>query len=231
MTNTRCERPAAPSLRREGMSSEPAPTTGTAEITTRDGSERGRSRRGVLNAAAIALLAALGVRESAAKQNRASSEQHRNPKGHDHGKRGKRGKAGPSGPAGSPGSPGDKGGKGDKGDQGQSGPAGTGSCPADTIFLAAVGCVESTLRDRVAFSQAVSTCAAAGRRLLTITELMALARSPDRGVSVNLGRSEWSGSMATIGYVFTAGFDDEGSETSRLFANQFRCMTVPAVAT
>src|SRR5215218_1235309 len=105
MTNTRCERPAAPSLRREGMSPEPAPTTGTAEITTRDGSERGRSRRGVLNAAAIALLAALGVRESAAKQNRASSEQHRNPKGHDHGKRGKRGKAGPSGPAGSPGSP------------------------------------------------------------------------------------------------------------------------------
>src|SRR5688572_26943338 len=112
-----------------------------------------------------------------------------------------------------------------------SGPAGTGSCPADTIFIAAVGCVETTVRDRVAFSQAVSTCADAGRRLLTITELMALARSPDRGVSVNLGQSEWSGSMATFSYAFTAGFDDEGSETPRLFDRQFRCMTVPATAT
>jgi len=37
--------------------------------------------------------------------------------------------------------------------------------------------------------------------------------------------------MATIGYVFTAGFDDEGSETPSLFANQFRCMTVPAIVT
>ena len=77
----------------------------------------------------------------------------------------------------------------------------------------------------------MSTCAAASRRLLTITELMAVARSPDRGVSVNLGQTEWSGSMATFPYAFTAGFDDEGSETPRGLAKQFRCMTVPAIAT
>ena len=121
--------------------------------------------------------------------------------------------------------------RGEVGATGPQGPAGTGSCPADTIFIAAIGCVETTARDRTAFPQAVSTCAAASRRLLTITELMALVNSPDRGVSVNLGRSEWSGSLGTFGYVFTAGFDDEGSETSRLLANPFHCMTVPAIAT
>jgi hypothetical protein len=227
MTETRCKR-SVPSLPRAGMSPEPAPTTVTTQITTEARPHRGRSRRDALQAVAIGFLAALGVREGAAKPHRTRSAQHRNRDGHDHGKRGKRGKAGPGG---APGGSGPQGGKGDKGDQGQPGPAGTGSCPADTIFIAAVGCVESTIRNRVAFPQAVSTCAAAGRRLLTITELMALVRSPDRGLSVNLGRSEWSGSMSTIQYVFTAGFDDEGSETPSLFANQFRCMTVPAIAT
>jgi hypothetical protein len=147
-----------------------------------------------------------------------------------HGKPGHRGPAGPAGPGGSAGGDGAQGPKGEVGTTGPQGPAGTGSCPADTMFIAAVGCVETTPRNRVAFSQAVSTCAADGRRLLTIAELMALANSPDRGLSVNLGRSEWSGSMASIQYVFTAGSDDEGSETPRLFANQFRCMTVPAIA-
>jgi hypothetical protein len=120
MTDTRCERPGAP-LPRGGTSLEPTPATGTAEITTRDGSERSRSRRAALHTAAIALLAALGLREVAAKQDRAAAEQHRNPKGHDHGKRGKRGKRGPGG---APGGSGPQGGKGEKGGIGPIGPSG-----------------------------------------------------------------------------------------------------------
>lgn len=147
-----------------------------------------------------------------------------------HGKPGHQGPTGPAGPGGSTGGDGAQGPKGDMGATGAQGPAGTGSCPEDTIFIAAIGCVETTPRPAAQFPQAVSTCAAAGRRMLTITELMALARSPDGGVSVDLGRSEWSGSMSTIAYVYTAGFDDQGSETSRLFANPYHCMTVPAIA-
>ena len=68
-----------------------------------------------------ALLAALGLREVAAKRGQATGESHRQRDGHPHGKRGKRGEAGPGGPAGSPGSPGEKGGPGDKGDKGDTG--------------------------------------------------------------------------------------------------------------
>src|SRR5215211_911128 len=178
-------------LSQRGEMSEPPEGEADNAVPQSPRSDRGRRHLlGSLAGAGVAVLAGLGWGEpsAAAKQGRATAERERRGGGHPRGKRGKRGEAGPGGPAGSPGSPGDKGDKGDrggqgeKGDQGQPGPAGTGSCPADTIFIAAVGCVESTLRDRVAFPQAVSTCAAAGRRLLTITELMALARSPDRGV-------------------------------------------------
>jgi hypothetical protein len=148
-----------------------------------------------------------------------------------HGKPGRQGPTGPAGPGGSAGGDGAQGPQGEAGATGPQGPAGTGSCPADTIFIAAVGCVETTPRDRVAFPHAVSACGSDGRRLLTFAELLALVNSPDRGFSINLGRSEWSGSLSTLQYVFTAGFDDQGSETPRIFANQFRCMTVPAIAT
>jgi hypothetical protein len=88
-------------------------------------------------ALSAALLAALGLREVAAKRGQATGESHRQRDGHPHGKRGKRGEAGPGGPAGSPGSqgakgdkgdtgdPGSQGGKGDKGDTGPQGPGKT----------------------------------------------------------------------------------------------------------
>jgi hypothetical protein len=148
-----------------------------------------------------------------------------------HGKPGHQGPTGPAGPGGSPGGDGAQGPKGEAGAAGPQGPAGTGSCPADTIFIAAVGCVETTPRGSVDFPQAASTCGRAGRRLLTFAELLALVTSPDGGLSVNLGRSEWSGSLSSLQYVFTAGSDDQGSETPRIFANLYRCMTVPAITT
>jgi len=75
-------------------------------------------------ALSAALLAALGLREVAAKRGPATAEGHRQRDGHPHGRRGKRGETGPGGPAGSPGSPGEKGGPGDKGDKGDKGDAG-----------------------------------------------------------------------------------------------------------
>ncbi len=114
MDTARRDAPRSPSGDSAGRP-EP-PITALPPVTaTGDGPSRGGNRRGALYAAGVALLAALGVRGVAAKQHRATSEQHRNPNGHDHGKRGKRGKrgeAGPGGPAGGPGSPGDKGDQG-----------------------------------------------------------------------------------------------------------------------
>jgi hypothetical protein len=129
MTNTRCDR-SAPSFPGEGVSPKPAATAATTEITTEATPNWGRSQRGALHAAGVAVLAALGVRAVAAKSGPARGASHRQGDGHSHGTRGKRGKADPGGPAGSPGSPGNKGdnwGQGEKGDTGvpgQSGPAG-----------------------------------------------------------------------------------------------------------
>ena len=82
-------------------------------------------------AISAALLAALGLREVAAKRGPATRERHRNGDGHPHGKRGKRGEAGPGGPAGSPGSQGAKGDKGDTGDAGNQGDKGDKGDPGD----------------------------------------------------------------------------------------------------
>jgi hypothetical protein len=76
------------------------------------------------SALSAALLAALGLREGAAKRGPGTAERQRQRDGHPHGKRGKRGEAGPGGPAGGPGSPGEKGDKGDKGDTGDTGAQG-----------------------------------------------------------------------------------------------------------
>jgi Collagen triple helix repeat (20 copies) len=96
------------------VSPEPARTAGTTEITTAASPNRGRSRRGALHAAAITLLAAVGLGEVAAKQDRMTAAQRR-----------KRGKTGAGGPPGSPGSPGEKGGQGEKGDKGDNGDPGS----------------------------------------------------------------------------------------------------------
>jgi hypothetical protein len=66
MTNTRCDR-SAPSFPGEGVSPKPAATAATTEITTEATPNWGRSQRGALHAAGVAVLAALGVRAVAAK--------------------------------------------------------------------------------------------------------------------------------------------------------------------
>jgi hypothetical protein len=148
-----------------------------------------------------------------------------------HGKPGHQGPTGPAGPGGSAGGDGAQGPKGEAGTTGPQGPAGTGSCPVDTIFIAAVGCVETTSRTAAAFPQAVNICAEAGRRLLTSAELLAVAASQDWASSVNLRRSEWSGTVISGVYAITAGFDDDGNVAVRDLANPYHCMAVPVIAT
>lgn len=144
------------------------------------------------------------------------------------------GPAGPSGPTGDGGAQGPAGGQGQAGDTGAAGPqgpAGTGSCPADTIVMAAVGYVESTPRNSDQFPGAVLTCGSAGRRLLTYTELVAVAQDRDAWTRINLRLSEWSGSLVSPGEALTAGVFDDGSFSSTNSLNRFRYMTVPAIAT
>ena len=51
-------------------------------------------------------------------------------------------------------------------------------------------------------------------------------------MSINLGRSEWSGTVVSSLMAITAGSDDEGTEAIRTGLPQwFHCMTVPAIAT
>jgi len=92
------------------------PATPTAAVTGDAPSRRG-SRRGALHAVGLAVLAALGLREAAAKQDNVVAESDRNRHGHGH-QRGNTGKRGKKGAAGPEGSSGPAGVKGDKGDQG-----------------------------------------------------------------------------------------------------------------
>src|SRR5689334_18393975 len=71
----------------------------------------------------------------------------------------RKGKSGSSGSPGPPGPPGAR------------GPAGTGSCPNDTTFFAGAGCVENAVRAAASFATASTTCAGAGRRMMTTAEL------------------------------------------------------------
>lgn len=154
-----------------------------------------------------------------------------------HGKPGHQGPTGPAGPGGpaggggAQGRAGEQGPAGDTGAAGPQGPAGTGSCPADTILLAAVGCVETTPRNSDQFPGAVVTCGRAGRRMLTYAELVAVAQDRDAWTSIGMRLSEWSGSLVSPGEALIAGVFDDGSVSPTNFLYPFHCMTVPAIAT
>ncbi len=169
-----------------------------------------------------------------------------------HGKQGRRGPAGPAGPGGvpgpggatgatgatgEPGTPGakgdkgDPGAKGDKGDKGDPGPAGSGSCPDGTVFIAAIGCVESAPRDESSFRFAFVTCGSAGQRLLTSAELLAVI-STGSSSSIGFTGTEWTGSVlsATEVIVITRGVDPPMSSSPTTNVYPYHCVSVPDIA-
>jgi hypothetical protein len=152
-------------------------------------------------------------------------------KGKRRGKRGHQGPAGQTGATGPQGAPGGTGPTGETGATGPQGPAGSGSCPDDTTFFSAVGCVETSPRGSDAFPQAVFTCAQAGRRLLTSSELLAIAANDAWWRSINLRFSEWTGTALPNGEAITVGIIDDGTAETRYLPQWFRCMAVPAIVT
>jgi Collagen triple helix repeat (20 copies) len=145
---------------------------------------------------------------------------------------GKQGADGTPGPQGMPGAQGPAGSQGPAGPTGPQGPSGTGRCPADTIFIRAVGCVESVPRTpAVAFDLAVQICGNAGRRLPTSAELLALRAIPGVAASVGLQAAEWTGTVTSNLVAMTAGTADPGSAFQRSETFPFHCLEVPTIAT
>jgi hypothetical protein len=171
-----------------------------------------RERRGLMSLLGGVLLggavtAELSAPEAAADRQRKTKRRHGQP--------GRRGPTGPAGP---------------------SGPAGAGSCPADTTFIAAVGCVETAPRASIApWTSALSTCGNAGRRLLTSAELYALLSIPGAATSVSLQPVEWTGNITAHDNVFVAGTDPMLTDDQPITAPgpdfPYRCVQMPAIAT
>jgi len=107
-----------------------------------------------------------------------------------------------------------------------------GSCPADTIFISAVGCVETIPRTPAqTFDLAVQACGNVGRRLPTSAELLALRSILGAAASVGLQTAEWSGTVTSSEVAMTAGTADAGSTFQRSETFPFRCLEVPSVVT
>jgi hypothetical protein len=145
---------------------------------------------------------------------------------------GEPGPVGSPGPQGAPGAPGPAGIQGQVGPPGPQGPAGMGRCPVDTIFISAVGCVETLARTpALPFDLAVQACGNVGRRLPTSAELLALRSILGAAASVGLQAAEWSGTVTSNLVAMTAGTADAGSSFQRSETFPYRCLEVPAIAT
>jgi hypothetical protein len=106
-----------------------------------------------------------------------------------------------------------------------------GSCPADTIFISAVGCVETVARTPAQpFDLAVQTCGNVGRRLPTSAELLALRSILGAAASVGLQSAEWSGTVTSNLVAMAVGTADPGSAFQRSETFPFHCLEVPAIA-
>jgi hypothetical protein len=106
-----------------------------------------------------------------------------------------------------------------------------GHCPADTIFISAVGCIETVARTpALAFDLAVQACGNIGRRLPTGAELLALRAILGAAASVGLQAAEWSGTVTSSSVAITAGTADAGSSFQRSETFPFHCLEVPSIA-
>jgi hypothetical protein len=106
-----------------------------------------------------------------------------------------------------------------------------GRCPADTIFVSAVGCVETAVRTpSLTFDLAVQACANVGRRLPTSSELLSLRVILGAAASVGLQPAEWSGTVTSNMAAVTAGTADAGSAFQRSETFPFHCLEVPTIA-
>lgn len=107
-----------------------------------------------------------------------------------------------------------------------------GICPADTIFISAVGCVETIPRTPAqTFDLAVQACGNVGRRLPTSAELLALRAILGAAASVGLQAAEWSGTITTSAVAVTAGTADAGSTFQRSETFPFHCLEAPTITT
>jgi len=107
-----------------------------------------------------------------------------------------------------------------------------GHCPGDTIFISAVGCVETIARSpAVTFDLAVQACGNVGRRLPTSAELLALRSILGAAASVGLQAAEWSGTVSSSEAAMTAGTADAGSAFQRSETFPFHCLEVPTIST
>lgn len=153
------------------------------------------------------------------------------------GKRGRRGETGPTGPGGAPGeagaagAKGDKGDKGDRGEKGDPGPPGSGSCPAGTMFIAAVGCVETEPHSESSFRFAFVTCGSGDKRLMTSAELLAVISSGNAG-NVGFTGTEWTGTVlsATDVIVMTPTVSPPMASSSTSNIYPYHCVSVPDIA-
>jgi hypothetical protein len=183
----------------------------------------------------------------AAAQNRKQQRGHMREQRHKRHRR-KRGRTGPFGPAGQDGTPGQAGSQGPEGTQGSAGgqgpqgsqgtsgaagaqgpqgpqgPAGTGTCPNETTFISAVGCVDSFPRSAKEFSEAVTTCANAGMRLPTTAELFAL-----RAIDMILSGPEWSGTVTAEDTAMVVGGLAEGVAFPRSLPTPYHCVAAPSI--
>jgi hypothetical protein len=128
-------------------------------------------------------------------------------------KKKKKAKAGPAGPPGPP---------------GPQGPAKSATCPSDTTFFAAVGCVEDAMRPAAQFGNAITTCGGIGRRLLTTAELNSYRQQPGVTIGEDPNFREWTGTTLANSAI-TISDGGSSAETPFVTATPFRCMTMPSI--
>jgi hypothetical protein len=112
---------------------------------------------------------------------------------------------------------------------GPPGPPGSGNCPSDTTFFGGAGCVENTIRAEVDFNTASTTCASAGRRLLTSAELEAYRQQPGVTIGDSASPGEWTGTFLDNNTALV--INDSGGRfgVAMTLTFSFRCVTLPLI--